>query len=415
MTNKKKIIRATTVPMSLKAFCEGILKELSEKYEVVAVSSPGKELEWVAEHEGVRTIAVPMERHISLWNDLKSLIKMIGVFRKEKPYMVHSMTPKAGLLCMVAGWLTGVPVRVHTFTGLVWPTSTGLKRKILMLTDKILCACATHIIPEGQGVMNDLRNGGITKKPMMVLGYGNVKGVDMEFFDPKRFKNNDDKNENSETLKLTNSETLKPFTFIFVGRIVGDKGVNELVEAFTQLHEKYQNTRLVLVGRYEENLDPVKQVTLDRIKANPAIDACGAKYGDDLLVEYMKSDCHILPSYREGFPNTPLEAGALGLPNIVTDINGAREIVSLSPALPHREGALNGSMQQNAKIKICDNGIIVPPRTVQPLYDAMERMVTDTAMREKMQKNARPMVESRFEKNFVRKCLYEFYDEIMNK
>ena len=122
----KKIIRATTVPMSLDAFCNGMLKELSERYEVVALSSPGPEFPVIERREGVRTIKVPMERHISIFKDLKALIKVIGVFRKEKPVMVHSMTPKAGLLCMIAGRLTGVPVRVHTFTGLVWPTSTGL-------------------------------------------------------------------------------------------------------------------------------------------------------------------------------------------------------------------------------------------------------------------------------------------------
>ena len=377
---KKKIIRATTVPMSLKAFCDGMLKELSEKYVVVAVSSPGEDLEWVRDHEGVRTIAVPMERHISLWKDLMSLLRMIGVFRREKPYMVHSMTPKAGLTCMVAGWLTGVPVRVHTFTGLVWPTSKGLKRKILKLTDKILCACATHIIPEGVGVMNDLRNGGITKKPMKVLGYGNVKGVDLKIFDPKRF----------DEVRSTKDEGL--FTFIFVGRIVGDKGVNELVEAFTQLHEKYQQTKLVLVGPYEEHLDPVSELTLNRIKTNPAIVAVGPKFGDDLIVEYMKADCHVLPSYREGFPNTPIEAGAMGLPNIVTDINGAREIV------------VDG-----------ENGLVVPPKAVEPLYEAMERMLADDALRERIKKNARKMIADRFEKGFVRKCLYDFYDEIMKE
>lgn len=373
---KKKIIRATTVPMSLKAFCDGMLRELSEKYEVVAVSSPGEDLDFVGEREGVRTIAVPMERRISLWKDFQSLVKMIGVFRREKPYMVHSMTPKAGLVCMMAAWLTRVPVRVHTFTGLVWPTSTGLKRKILMTTDWVLCACATHVIPEGQGVLNDLRNGGITKKPMRVLGYGNVKGVDMEYFDRERFgdvKREDDR-----------------FTFIFVGRIVGDKGVNELVEAFTWLHDKYDKTRLVLVGPFENDLDPISELTRDRIEANPAIEIAGPKYGDDLVREYLKADCHILPSYREGFPNTPMEAGALGLPNIVTDINGAREIVVNE-----------------------ENGLVVPSKDAKALYDAMERMLTDDVFREKIKKNARPMIESRFERSFVRKCLYDFYDEIL--
>ena len=179
---KKKIIRASTVPQSLDVFCKGMLKELSEKYEVVALSSPGEPLERVREREGVRTIAVPMERHISLWKDLVSLIRMVWVFMIERPTMVHSMTPKAGLICMMAGWLTRVPVRVHTFTGLVWPTSTGMKRKILMFTDRLTCACATHIIPEGEGVKNDLINGGITKKPLRVLGYGSCKGIDLEYF-----------------------------------------------------------------------------------------------------------------------------------------------------------------------------------------------------------------------------------------
>lgn len=374
--DKKKIIRVTTVPLSLKAFCDGMLKELSEKYEVVAVSSPGEDLDLVAEREGVRTAAVPMERHISIWKDCNSLVQMIKVLRKEKPYMVHSMTPKAGLVTMIAGKLAGVPVRVHTFTGLVWPTSTGLKREILKMTDRLTCACATHIIPEGQGVRNDLINGGITKKPLKVLGFGNVKGVDMECFDRNRF---------ADVKKDDNK-----FTFMFVGRIVGDKGVNELVEAFTELQEKYENTKLVLVGPYENHLDPVSELTQNRIVANPAIVAVGPKFGDDLLVEYMKADCHVLPSYREGFPNTPMEAGALGLPNIVTDINGAREIVVNE-----------------------ENGLVVPSKNAKALYDAMERMLTDDAFREKIKKNARKMIGDRFERSFVRKCLYDFYDEIM--
>lgn len=374
--NKKKIIRAVTVSLSC-VFFEDVMRRLrADGYEMVAVTNPGPELDKLRD-EGFHCIEVSMERHISLLKDMKSLWNMIKVFRKEKPYMVHSMTPKAGLVCMIAGWLTGVPVRVHMFTGLVWPTSTGMKRKILMTTDKILCACATHIIPEGKGVMDDLINGGITKKPMKVLGYGNVMGVDMKRFDATRFADIEKPNDGL-------------FRFVFVGRIVGDKGINELVEAFTQLHEKYEKTRLTLVGRYETELDPVSELTRHRIEANPAIDACGPKYGDDLLKELVISDCHIMPSYREGFPNTPMEAGALGLPNIVTDINGSREIV------------VDG-----------ENGLIVPPRTVQPLYDAMERMLTDNVLRENMEKKARPMIESRFERKFVQDCLIEYYQEIL--
>ena len=374
--NKNKIIRSVTVSQSL-GFCrEVMIKMRAMGYDMVAVTSPGPELDELRDKDGFHCVAVPMERHISIVNDLKSLMRMISVFRKEKPQVVHSMTPKAGMICMVAAWLTRVPVRIHTFTGLVWPTATGLKRKILMMTDWLTCACATHVIPEEQGVLNDLKNGGITKKPMKVLGYGNVRGVDMERFSPARFK-----------------ATKNPdvFTFVFVGRIVGDKGINELVEAFVKLHDKHKNTRLVLVGKYEHELDPVSDATRKLIDTNDGIDACGPKYGDDLLQMYVDADCFVMPSYREGFPNTVLEAGAMGLPSIVTDINGSREIIV------------------NEK-----NGLIVPSKNVNALYDAMERMLTDDKARGIMRSNARQIIESRFEKNFVQKCQIEFYERILN-
>lgn len=375
-----KIIRATTVPMSLEAFCNGMLKELSTKYDVIALSSPGEELDLVRKREGVRTIAVPMERHISLVKDFRALIKMIGVFRKEKPTMVHSMTPKAGLLCMVAGWLTRVPVRVHTFTGLVFPTSTGLKRRILMTTDRLTCACATHIIPEGEGVKNDLLNNGITKKPLKVLGYGNVMGVDMTRFSCR------------PEIKLLEQKLRDSslITFLFVGRIVKDKGINELCAAFKCLHEKNPNTRLWLIGPYEDALDPVSPETRKIINEKNGVYALGKRTGDELLSYYAAADCFVMPSYREGFPNTVLEAGAMGLPSIVTDINGSREII--------RDG---------------ENGLIVPPQKSEPLFDAMGRMMRDKTAREYMAGNARKMIADRFEQSFVRKCLYDFYDEIL--
>lgn len=350
------------------------LKE--DGYEVLVVTSPGKEMETFKQrHPQDKAIEVPMERRISFCKDIKSLWLMIKVMRMERPYMVHSMTPKAGLLTMIAGWLTGVPVRVHTFTGLVWPTETGLKRKILMATDWLTCTCATHVIPEGQGVMCDLQQH-ITRKPMRVLGYGNVKGVDMERFKPARFA--DVRKDESK------------FRFIFIGRIVREKGINELVEAFVKLNKEYPATQLTLIGKHEANIDPVKPETLKLIDENPCIDACGPKYGDDLLVEYMKSDCFVMPSYREGFPNTVLEAGAMGLPSVVTDINGSREII------------IHGK-----------NGLIVPSKDADVLYDAMKNMLVDKSAREKMSANSRPLIESRFERSFVQRCLIKFYKEIL--
>ncbi len=375
---KKKIIRTVTVPQSIGFFEELMLRMKEEGYEIVVVTSPGKELESLNRRlPMVKTIEVPMERHISFVKDLKSLLQMVRVLRKEKPYIVHSMTPKAGLITMLAAWIASVPVRIHTFTGLVWPTSTGLKRKILMMTDWITCACATHIIPEGNGVLNDLKKHGICHKPMRVLGYGNVKGVDLDKVNPDRF--------------IDVKKNIDTFKFIFVGRIVGDKGINELVEAFDKLNKEFPYTQLTLVGKYEENLDPINPETLKLIEENLSIDACGPRYGDDLLVEYMKSDCLVLPSYREGFPNAVIEAGAMRLPSVVTDINGSREIIT------HGE-----------------NGIIVPSRDTEALYKAMKRILLDSSMREKMVNNARPFIEARFDKNFVQRCQLDYYEDIIN-
>jgi len=322
----KKIIRACTVSMSV-GFVKGMLPDLTKKYEVVLLSSPGPEMDEAREQYGVRTIEVPMERHISPVKDFLSLCRLIQVFLKEKPDMVHSMTPKAGLLCMTAAWLTRVPVRIHTFTGLVWPTSTGLKRRILMLTDAITCWCATHVIPEGEGVKADLLNKGITRKPLRVLGYGNVMGIDMDKFSVLSVECSKECSVLSVECSGQNSK-LKNFTFLFVGRIVRDKGINELVEAFCRLNSEKPETRLVLVGRFEENLDPISDKAKEIIDNNPNIDAVGPQYGDDLLAHYAAADCFVFPSYREGFPNTVLEAGAMGLPCIVTDINGSREIIT---------------------------------------------------------------------------------------
>lgn len=377
LRNKKKIIRSVTVPQSICFFEEVMMRLKEDDYEVVVVTSPGKELDdFKQRHPQEKTIEVPMERRISLFKDIKSLWRMIKVMHKEKPYTVHSMTPKAGLLSMIAGWVTGVPVRVHTFTGLVWPTETGLKRKILMATDWLTCACATHVIPEGQGVLDDLKNSHICRKPMKVLGYGNIMGVDMERFNPTRF---------AEVKK--NEEV---FRYIFVGRIVGDKGINELVEAFARLNIEYPASQLTLVGKYEPNIDPIKPETLKQIEENPCIDACGPKYGEDLLVEYTKSDCFVMPSYREGFPNTVMEAGAMGLPAVVTDINGSREII------------IHGK-----------NGLIVPSQNTDALYEAMKQMLIDNSARKRMAENARPLINSRFEKSFVQGCLLDYYESII--
>ena len=371
---KQKIIRACTVPQSL-GFVSGMLSDLQKKYEVVLLSSPGPDWEKVHKfHPDIKCIEVNMERHISPIKDIKSLWILWHTFRREKPQMVHSMTPKAGLLCMMAAWIAGVPVRVHTFTGLVFPTAVGVKKKILMMTDQLTCACATHIIPEGEGVKKDLLSHGITRKPMKVLGYGNCRGIDLERFDKTQ--------EVMEQAKRLRKEGI--FTFIAVGRLVGDKGMNELVEAFVRLNRENSNTRLLLVGSYEAHLDPLKPETLSFIKNNDAIESVGSQ--SDVRPWFAASDVAVLASYREGFPNVVIEAGAMGLPQIVTNINGANEIII--------EGV---------------NGTVVPSKDANALYDAMKRML-DTGYRNALAENARKWIASRYEQGFVHKCLYDFYN-----
>ena len=374
MQKKKKIIRATTVPTSLETFCKDMLRELNQRYEIVAVSSPLPELEVVATREGVRTIAVKMERRISLKRDIVSLWQMYKVMRRERPWMVHSMTPKAGLMCMVAAWLARVPRRVHTFTGLVWPTATGLNRMILKTTDRILCACATHIIPEGNGVKNDLINGKITRKPMKVLANGNVRGIELDHY--RRTAEVEE-----EAAKIRKEGVL---TFVFIGRLVRDKGIHELVEAFVRLNKENPYTRLVLVGRTEAELDPLNEETQHIIDTHDAIEAVGSQ--KDVRPWLAASDVLAFPSYREGFPNVVIEAGAMGLPSIVTNINGCNEII-----IPG------------------ENGVIIPPRDADAVYEAMKDLCENDEKRVYLTKNARESVASRFDCQIVRRALYDFY------
>lgn len=375
-----KIILTSTVPQSLNCFCRGWLFELKkEGYEVVAVSSPGSELQEVEMREGVKTYAVSMYRHISPLKDLRSLCSLIRIFRKERPQMVHSITPKAGLLSMMAAWVSRVPVRVHTFTGLVFPTSVGLKREILKLTDRLTCFFATHIIPEGEGVRSDLISNKITKKPLKVLGYGNVRGIDLDHYDP----NNAEVCEKARILKKSGL-----FTFVYVGRLVRDKGVNELVTAFKRLNGENAGTRLLLVGDIEDKLDPLDADVLSEIESNPSIEYAG--YQEDVRGWLSASDVMVFPSYREGFPNAVIEAGAMGLPSIVTNINGSNEIVI--------EG---------------ENGIIVPPGSADALYAAMKECLENRQKRAAMSLRARKLIADRFEQSFVRNCQKAYYREIL--
>ncbi|WP_236682921.1 glycosyltransferase family 4 protein [Riemerella anatipestifer] len=379
---KPKLIRLSTIPLSMNVLLKGQLAFLNKSFEVIAVSGGGKDLSEVKEREGVRAIELKMERKISPIRDLLSLIKLYFLFLKEKPEIVHSITPKAGLLSMLAAKFAGVPIRIHTFTGLIFPSKTGMLKKILILMDRLLCWAATNIYPEGHGVKNDLIKYKITQKSLNVIANGNVNGIDIAHFSPQQVSE-EVKQQLKQDLNIQDTD----FVFVFVGRLVGDKGINELVAAFKQLD--VENTKLLLVGAEERNLDPLKEDTIYEIENNKNIIAVG--YQTDVRPYFAIADALVFPSYREGFPNVVMQAGAMGLPSIVSDINGCNEII------------IEGK-----------NGWIIPPKNVEELYLAMRRMMEDKKAYLDLKTQSRQMIVDRYQQQVVWEALLQEYKQLLN-
>ncbi len=368
---KNKLIRTSTVAISLDFLLKGQLSYLKKDFEVIAISGQDEHLVNLHQREGIRTISVSMQRSVSPLKDLRSLWNLYQVFRNEKPTIVHSITPKAGLLSMIAGKIAGVPIRIHTFTGLVFPSKSGFLKQLLITMDKILCLCATNVYPEGNGVKQDLINYKITNKPLTVLANGNVNGIDTSYFNSELISK-----EEKQILKNDLGITPEDFVFIFVGRLVGDKGINELIQSFKKISREKQNLKLLLVGPFESDLDPLLFTTINEIQNNSNIISVG--FQKEVRPYYAISDCLVFPSYREGFPNVVLQAGAMGLPSIVTNINGCNEIIV--------EG---------------ENGTIIPFKNVDALYISMKKMIEDNVFRISIQQNTRSMITSRFEQSIV--------------
>lgn len=371
-----KVVRTSTVPISLNILLKGQLKFLNQFFEIKAVSSRGNDLEEIRIREGVGVEVLEMERKISLFKDLASLINMYTYLRQEKPQIIHSITPKAGLISMLAGKMAGVPIRMHTFTGLIFPTKKGTMQKILIKMDQLLCWAATNIYPEGKGVKSDLEKYNITSKPLKIIANGNVSGIDLSHYNPDTI---------DEVLKVNLKKSLKisdsDFVFIFVGRLVGDKGINELVEAYVKIRD--QNTKLLLVGPYE-NDDPLKKETLKKIQEYEDIISTG--FQKDVRPYFSISNVLVFPSYREGFPNVVIQAGAMDLPSIVSDINGCNEII------------LHGK-----------NGIVIPSKNIEKLAEAMKEVKKNTKQYTEMKRNARNIISSRYEQSIIwNATLYEY-------
>lgn len=376
-----KLLRIVTSSVSL-VLIKGQYRYLREHDIDVVVATGGPHLSDMdlAILEGAPHRLVPhLVRPISFWNDVRALFELIKLIRREKPDVVHTNTPKASLLGISAAWWCRVPHRVYTVTGLRFQTAKGFFRWLLITMERITCRLSTKVIPEGDGVAKTLRDERITRKPLKKLHNGNINGLDLAHYDKSAIP--------ISLLSQAKSETSfseESFTFIFVGRIVRDKGICELVEAFTRLQQEHPDARLLLVGNFEQELDPLREEVYRTIQSHPAI--CCAGWQDDVRPWFAVADALAFPSYREGFPNVVMQAGAMGLPCVVSDINGCNEIII--------EG---------------ENGLIIPSHDAAALYQAMKRMMEDKALYTHCQQNARPLIASRYKQEDVWQATLEMY------
>ncbi|HTE24855.1 MAG TPA: glycosyltransferase family 4 protein [Flavitalea sp.] len=355
---------------------------MSAYFEVVGVSSPGKTLGEVSEQEGIRTVGVNMTRSITPVQDLRAIWSLYRLFRKEKPAIIHTHTPKAGLLGMLAGRLAGVPVRLHTVAGLPLMEAKGKKRLLLEKVEKITYASATKVYPNSGNLASFiLRNKFCSPAKVKVLGNGSSNGIDTNFFSrsPELEKT---AGELRHELKINTSD----FVFVFIGRLVRDKGIEELVEAFSRIKNQYQSAKLLLVGPFEPELDPISDKTNTAIKKDDRITLVG--FQQDVRPFFLISNVLAFPSYREGFPNVPMQAGCFELPSIVTDINGCNEIIV--------EG---------------ENGLIIPAKDVEALVNAMTRLLEDAGLYNHMKSKAREMIVDRYEQKYLWSLILKEYEE----
>ena len=408
---RKKLIRVTTADISLNSLLKGQLKFLNQYFEVVGVAKDTGVLKDVSEREGIRVVDAPLERPISLVKDIKGLWFLYRLFRKEKPWCVHANTPKGSLLAMIAAWFACVPHRVYTVTGLRYQGAHGLLRMILKTMERLSCLFATNVIPEGKGVLQCLKRDNITKKALQVIHYGNINGKDTEFFSRDNtiqtaslkladkqihLRNLSEK----EARSLVRSElgfSNNDFIFVFIGRLVNDKGLGELADAIRKLENENLEIKLLLIGEIDGEDDALAKDKLNYLMQLKNVKYIGVQ--SDIRPYLMASDVLVFPSYREGFPNVPLEAGALGLPAIVTNINGSNEII---------EDGVNGKIIQ---APLDNKGVRVNDITIE-LYTMMKWFYYHPEEVKRMGENARPIICERYEQQNVWNALLKFYIDL---
>lgn len=381
-----KIVRITTIPVSMMVLLKGQLKFMQQNgFEIIMISSDGKEVKQLIEQESCPHIAIKLTRKITPFTDLISLFRLIKILHTIKPDIVHSHTPKAGLIAMWAAKIAGVKIRLHTIAGLPWMETKGVKRKILIGVEKLTTIAATSVFPNSFKQRDFLISNGINQNKMKVIGNGSSNGINTN-----HFARNPDINANAKIIRQQLGVDEKDWIWIFVGRIVKDKGISELIEAFDDIHQIFSGDRLLLVGEHENELDPLDQKHVDILKNHEAIISCGFK--EDIRPYLAASQVLVFPSYREGFPNVPLQAGLMGCALILSDINGCNELVR------HQE-----------------DGWLVTVKNKESLFNAMLEARNNRTLMQQFAHAIQAKIKEKYDQtNFWNSLLNEYQQQLSN-
>lgn len=378
---KKKLFIITTIPLSL-IFFKGQLSLLKDEFEVTLISSPEESLFETAEQYKVNRHGILMKREISLFNDCVSLVKLISYFSKNRPDIVHGNTPKGSFLSMIASWLCKVPTRIYYVHGLRYQGTNGFKKKLLIYMERISCKLATDIFAVSNGVKEVMYEDRITTKNVNVIWNGSINGIDSDFFNP----------EIVTCVNLQKQYQIKEndFIFGFIGRIVADKGINELILAFRRVNQLYPNAKLVLAGNYEDELDPLFSNIKKEIDENKNIIV--VSFQKDIRPFYKLMDLFVFPSYREGFGISLMEAAAMNVPAIASNIIGCNEIIDNEV-----------------------NGYLIPSKDEKALFEKMKFCIENQNEIKRMASVTRGVILSRFEQKQLWNKTINFYKKISVK
>jgi glycosyltransferase involved in cell wall biosynthesis len=380
-----RLCRVVTVPFFFRHHLRSTIAATVEAgYETHLVCSQGPGFDALTRIKGVHVHEINIERDIALFKDLRSLFELYSFLRRGQFDLVHSCTPKAGLLTAIAAFLARVPLRFHTFTGQAWLLKTGLLRKVAKLCDRVILSLNTKCYADGFSQIEELIAERVTSENRIaVLGKGSLSGVDANIFDPELLSQNE-----KELIKNELSIPDSAIVINFTGRLNKDKGIDVLFEAFKSVSEKHPECHLLIVGPQDETSNGLGASQLQALKSHPRIHVTG--YTDKPQNFLSISDIFCLPSFREGFPNVILEAALMGIPSIGSDVVGVKDTI-----LPGK------------------TGILVPPKDARALAENLNLLVEDGDLRLRLGENARNYALPHFEQGIVNKKILDEYSSML--